>query len=104
MPTPAPTPITPDLPGARFTIDLKVPLWGMLCAAGAGFVLFASLYFSVQALTDAVRELQITVKSGNTSVSVLTSENALLKFRVGSIESDMVRVNEYMRSNQKGSK
>jgi len=83
---------------------LNLPLWGIISAAGAGFVLFASLYFSVQSLTDAVRELQVTVKSGNTSVSVLTSEMALLKFRVGTIESDMTRVNDAMRNNTKGLK
>ena len=92
-----PEPQSPDMSGARVSVDLKLPLWGMITAAGAGFALFASLYFSVQALTDAVRELQITVKSGNTSVSVLTSEVALLKFRVGTIESDMVRVNDSVR-------
>jgi hypothetical protein len=42
--------------------------------------------------------LQITVKSGNTSVSVLSSEVALIKFRVGSLEA-----NEAIR-NQKGQK
>lgn len=96
----APAPV-PELPGARITVDMKVPLWGMLGVAGAGLLLFASLYFSVQALTDAVRELQITVKSGNTSVSVLTSEMALLKFRVGTIEADVARINDATRSNSK---
>lgn len=89
--------INPE-PSARVVFDLKIPLWGVISASCAGFVLFASLYFSVQALTEAVKDLQITVKSGNTSVSVLSSETALLKFRVGTLETDALRVNEMLRS------
>ena len=97
-----PTPkATPDA-GARVTVDMKVPLWGLISAAGAGFVLFAGLYFNVQSLTEAVRELQITVKSGNTSVSVLTSEMALLKFRTGTLEADVARINEIQRNSRGG--
>jgi len=81
---------------------MKVPLWGLISAAGAGFVLFAGLYFNVQSLTEAVRELQITVKSGNTSVSVLTSEMALLKFRTGTLEADVARINEIQRNSRGG--
>ena len=92
-----------DNPSARVTLDLRVPLWGVISATGAGFILFAGLYFNVQALTEAVRELQITVKSGNTSVSVLSSEVALIKFRVGTLETDALRINEAIR-NQKGQK
>lgn len=91
-----------DMPGARFTVDLKIPLWGMITAAGAGFVLFASLYFSVQALTEAVRDLQVTVKTGNTSVMTLQSEQSLIKFRVGTNEADILllksQVNESAKS------
>lgn len=101
--TPAPTsPI--DLPGARLTIDLKIPLWGMLTAAGAGFILFASLYFSVQALTDAVRELQVTVKTGNTSVMTLQSEQSLIKFRVGTNEADILLLKAAINESMKGRK
>lgn len=99
-------PSTPpvDMPGARFTVDLKIPLWGMITAAGAGFVLFASLYFSVQALTDAVRELQVTVKTGNTSVMTLQSEQSLIKFRVGTNESDILLLKTHMNDSLKGRK
>jgi uncharacterized protein YoxC len=90
-------PETADNPSARITLDLRVPLWGVISASGAGLLLVAGLYFSVQALTEAVRELQITVKSGNTSVSVLSSETALLKFRVGTLEVDVQRINESLR-------
>ena len=75
-----------------------------MTAAGAGFVLFASLYFSVQALTDAVRELQVTVKSGNTSVMTLQSEQSLIKFRVGTNESDIILLKTHMNDSLKGRK
>lgn len=93
----------PPSPVAQVRFDLNLPLWGILTATCAGFVLFAGLYFNVQALTEAVRELQITVKSGNTSVSVLSSEVALIKFRVGTLETDALRINEAIR-NPKGQK
>ena len=101
--TPASTPPV-ELPGARLTIDLKIPLWGMITAAGAGFILFASLYFSVQALTDAVKDLQITVKSGNTSVMTLQSEQSLIKFRVGTNEADILLLKTAINESLKGRK
>ena len=98
-------PIPPaDMPSARLTVDLKIPLWGMITAAGAGFVLFASLYFSVQALTEAVRELQVTVKTGNTSVMTLQSEQSLIKFRVGTNESDILLLKSQINDAPKGRK
>ena len=54
--------------------------------------------FSVGQLVRTVDELQITVKSGNTSVSVLASEVALLKFRVGTTEDEVKRLNELVRN------
>ena len=38
-------PSTPpdDLPGARFTVDLKIPLWGMMTAAGADWAVDSPL-------------------------------------------------------------
>ena len=82
----------PDTPSARVIFDMKLPLWGIVSAAAAGFICFASMYFSVQALTDAVHELQITVKSGNNSISIVIAENALLKFRTSTNEADIVQL------------
>ena len=103
LPTPKHAPNI-DLPGARLTVDLKIPLWGMITAAGAGFILFASLYFSVQALTEAVRELQVTVKTGNTSVMTLQSEQSLIKFRVGTNEADILLLKTLVNEAMKGRK
>jgi len=94
----------PTDPSARIVFDLKVPLWGVISAFGAGFVLFASLYFSVQALTDAVRELQVTVKTGNTSVMTLQSEQSLIKFRVGTNEADILLLKTLVNEAMKGRK
>ena len=86
------------------TLDFRIPLWGLIGAAGGGFVLFASLYFSVQSLTEAVRELQITVKTGNTSVMTLQSEQSLIKFRVGTNESDILLLKATLAESMKGRK
>ena len=86
------------------TLDFRIPLWGLIGAVAGGFVLFASLYFSVQALTEAVRELQITVKTGNTSVMTLQSEQSLIKFRVGTNESDILLLKATLAESMKGRK
>ncbi len=64
------------------TIDYSVPLWGVLSVLGAGLLLLVGMYFNGLATNKAVEELQILVKSGNASVTVLNSEVNLLKFRV----------------------
>ncbi|MDB5885827.1 MAG: hypothetical protein JWR74_1998 [Polaromonas sp.] len=97
-------PETPQEPSARVVFDLKIPLWGVISACCAGMALFASLYFSVQALTEAVKDLQITVKTGNTSVMTLQSEQSLIKFRIGTAESDILALKAALASNTKGLK
>ena len=100
--TTAPIPATE--PSARVVFDLKIPLWGVISASCAGMALFASLYFSVQALTEAVKDLQITVKTGNTSVMTLQSEQSLLKFRIGTAESDISALKAASTESTKGRK
>lgn len=83
---------------------MKIPLWGVITATAAGLMCLITIWFNVQNLTSAVQDLQITVKSGNTSVSVLASEMALLKFRTNTNEVDIQRLNDLVRQQQKGSK
>lgn len=86
-------------------IDFKIPLpWliGGVVVVGWGLI---SMWFSVNQLVRTVDDLQITVKSGNTSVAVLASEVALLKFRMGTTEDDLKRLNDLLRGQpQKGGK
>ena len=79
-------------------IDFRIPLPWLLGVAGAVGWTLVSMYFSVGQLVKTVDDLQITVKSGNTSVSVLASEVGLLKFRMGTTEDDLKRINEMMRN------
>ena len=66
----------------RVTIDYSVPLWGVLSVVGAGLLALIGMYFSSLQTQEAVKELQILVKSGNNSVNLLDREVVLLKFRV----------------------
>ena len=70
-------------------IDFKIPLPYLL--GGIVFVSWAviSMYFAVQTLITSVADLQVTVKSGNVSSSVLAGEVSLLRFRVETIEADL---------------
>ncbi|QJC56142.1 hypothetical protein HC248_01428 [Polaromonas vacuolata] len=76
---------------------MKIPLWGVISVAGAGIMCLITIWFNLQALTMAVQDLQITVKSGNGSVQALVSETALLKFRLGAVEADVDRLNDLAR-------
>lgn len=73
---------------SRF-VDLRVPLWGLVCAScGAAFFII-SIYFSNMKLVDDVAEMKIAVKAGNQQVTTLAGEQALLRFRMENIEGEM---------------
>lgn len=73
----------------RVTIDYSVPLWGVLSVVGAGMLALVGMYFNGLQTQEAVKELQILMKSGNSSVTVLNSEVNLLKFRVDTIDASV---------------
>ena len=77
----------------RVGIDFQLPLWGVICAAGTGFVLLVGMYVNVAALTASVKDLQITVQAGNTAYSSLASRATLLEFRVENNTSELQRLN-----------
>lgn len=73
---------------SRF-VDLRVPLWGLVCAScGAAFFII-SIYFSNMKLVDDVAEMKIAVKAGNQQVTTLAGEQALLRFRMENIEGEI---------------
>ena len=84
--------------GANISIDFKLPLWGLISAAGASFVLVAILYFSVEALKVAVIDLQVTVKAGNAALVTVASDNNMQNFRLASIEAEQARINDIIRN------
>ncbi|MDQ0082954.1 hypothetical protein J2W35_003313 [Variovorax boronicumulans] len=74
---------------SRKYIDMRVPLWGLLTTAGGVAWLLVSMYFTTSQTAKDVTELQVTVKAGNTQVTTLAGEQALLRFRMENIEGDM---------------
>ena len=77
----------------RVGMDFTLPLWGVVCAAGTGFVLLVGMYFNVAALTSSVKDLQITVQAGNAASSSLASRTTLLEFRVDNNANEIQRIN-----------
>jgi len=73
----------------RVTIDYSVPLWGVLSVLGCGALILVGMYFNGLQTQEAVKELQILVKSGNNSVNLLDREVTLLKFRVDGHDSSI---------------
>ncbi len=90
--------------GTRFSqmVDMRIPLWGVIGGLVAGMGMAATLWFTTQQLVESVKDLKIAVQSGNTSVSVLASESALLKFRVSTVEDEQKRQAEALRVLQRG--
>lgn len=68
-------------------VDFRIPLpWllgGFLMAAG----LLIGMYYQLQAVSEALRDVQVTLKANNQSLIQLTAEQALLKYRVEKLES-----------------
>lgn len=77
----------------RVGVDFTLPLWGVLSAAGVGFVLLVGMYYNVSALTSSVKDLQIAVQAGNTASSSLASRTTLLEFRVDNNANEIQRIN-----------
>lgn len=68
-------------------IDLRIPLPYLLTVIGSlGWVLIL-MWFTLNQLVKQVSDLQITVQAGSTSFTVLASEQALLKYRLESVEA-----------------
>lgn len=80
-------------PNAKVTrvIDFRIPLpWLLTGVAGISWGLI-SMWFSVNQLVKTVDDLQVTVKSGNTSVAAVAGEVSMLKFRLSILEDEVKR-------------
>jgi len=69
-------------------IDMKLPLPWLLGSAAAIVLAFAYVSFSVDRMREDVAELRATAKAWNERLSSITSETALLKYRVEALERD----------------
>ena len=73
---------------SRF-VDLRIPLWGLICAFAAAAYFIVGTWFTAGQTAKDVNELQITVKAGNQQVTTLSGEQALLRFRMENIEGEI---------------
>lgn len=76
-------------PNTARMLDFKIPLWGVLCALGAAAFFIVSMYFTTNQTARDVAELQILTKAGNTQVTSLAGEQALLRFRMENMEGEI---------------
>lgn len=70
-------------------IDMRIPLPYLLSGFGALAFTLISMWFSLNQLLRDVADLQATVKAGNAQTVTLAGEQALLRFRMENLESEM---------------
>lgn len=71
----------------RVSMDLKVPLWGVMGVVGTGALIAAFMYFQLARIAEDVIELKATLKASNAQTIELAREQAITKFRVDKLES-----------------
>lgn len=77
-------------------IEWKIPLWGVVSAAGAFALFLIAVWVTgtntqkeVKDLQDVVRDLKEEVKSGNKGMSKMDANQVLFQFRLETNESDI---------------
>lgn len=78
-----------ELPRVSRIVDVRIPLWGLICSFAAAAYFIIGTWFTAGQTAKDVNELQITVKAGNQQVTTLAGEQALLRFRMETIEGEM---------------
>jgi hypothetical protein len=78
-----------ELPRVARFVDLRIPLWGLLCCGAAAAYFIIGTWFTSNQTSKDVSELQITVKAGNQQVTTLAGEQALLRFRMDNLDSEI---------------
>lgn len=75
-------------------VNMAIPLPWLLSTAVAIVWALVTTYFTVNQLVRTVEDLQITVRSGNTAVVTLQSEQAVMRIRFENLESTVKRIQE----------
>lgn len=70
-----------------FVVDKKIPLWGLVSAAGGLALILVGMWFTMGQLQSEMVDLKIAVKVGNDQTGVLAREQAIQSFRMSNIES-----------------
>ena len=72
-------------------VDFRVPLQYLAPVTAAMIWGLVSMWFGVQQLNKEMNDLQVTIKASIAASAALTSEIALIKFRLDNIENDRAR-------------
>jgi hypothetical protein len=83
-------------------VDIRIPLWGLITGAITGLFFMANTYFTTNQTAKDVSDLQITVKAGNSQVTSLASDQALLKFRQENVESELRIIKDVLNKQSHG--
>lgn len=70
-------------------IDFRIPLPYLISGFCALAFTLVSMYFSLNQVLREMSDLQISVKAGNSQSSALAGEQALMRFRLENIESEI---------------
>lgn len=70
-------------------VDLRIPLPWLLTILGSGLFALVGMWFSVQQLTRDVSELKVLSRTGVDAATALSSETALLKYRIENVEKTL---------------
>lgn len=84
-----------DLPRISKVVDFKIPVTWLLGVAFMVAAAFVSMYFqlgsqgeTLKGLNEQLKDLQITVKSGNNQAVTIQGQIEILKFRLDTLEAD----------------
>lgn len=67
-------------------VDFRIPLPWLLGGFLAGVMVLVGMYYQLQNVSEALRDVQITLKANQSTVIQLASEQALLKYRIEKLE------------------
>lgn len=77
-----------DLHKLARVVEFKFPVTWLLSVVGAFAVTFGSMFFQIGQVNKELTELKLEVKSGNAQQTLVSSEVAILRFRVEQIEKE----------------
>jgi hypothetical protein len=72
-------------------VDFRIPMPWLLTGFLVGVGALVGMYYQLQNVTEALRDMQVTLKANNTSLVQLAAEQALLKYRIDKLEAHQPR-------------
>lgn len=73
----------------RVTIDLKVPLWGLVTAGTVLVWAMVSMYFELASVSKTVLAMQSDLKANNAATLQYQREQDLIKYRLEKLEASV---------------